>query len=232
MLTRPLHHLRRNPVPYVALLLVLAVGAGGGYALAATKTKTITVCADKKTGILHLKTRGRCERGQTRVTWNQQGPQGPQGLQGPAGQPGAPAAAAWAHVLASGAVFAGQGVSIQHQSAGTYQLTINAPACAQGLNAPVVTVDGGPPNGRVPRSRLPGSPPSQLESIRCVHRGRDEWIVQRRPTRSSTWWMSARDAPDKPLGGVSSSWQRLIVVACLLCSPCLRRAGHADREYQ
>ena len=148
MLTRPLHHLRRNAVPYLALLLVLAVGAGGGYALAATKTKTITVCADKKTGILHLKTRGRCARGQTRVTWNQQGPQGPQGLQGPAGQPGAPAAAAWAHVLASGAVFAGQGVSIQHQSAGTYQLTINAPACAQQLNAPVVTVDSGAPNGQ------------------------------------------------------------------------------------
>ena len=60
MLTRPLHHLRRNAIPYLALLLVLAVGAGGGYALAATKTKTITVCADKKTGILHLKAHGRC----------------------------------------------------------------------------------------------------------------------------------------------------------------------------
>lgn len=150
MLTRPLHHLRRNPVPYVAVVLVLAVSAGGGYALAASKTKTITVCADKKTGVLHLKTRGRCSRGQTRVSWNQEGPQGPQGLQGTAGQPGAPAAAAWAHVLASGAVFAGQGVIIQHQSTGTYQLTINAPACAQGLNAPVVTVDDVPPQSQGP----------------------------------------------------------------------------------
>ena len=177
MLTRPLHHLRRNVVPYLALFLVLAVGAGGGYALAATKTKTITVCADKKTGILHLKTRGRCARGQTRVTWNQQGPQGPQGLQGPGGQPGAPAAAAWAHVLASGAVFAGQGISIQHQSAGTYQLTINAPACAQQLNAPVVTVDSGAPNGQ--GAGVPGclGRRRRLESIRCVHGGRDKWIV-------------------------------------------------------
>ncbi len=83
MLTRPLHHLRRNVVAYLALFLVL--GAGGGYAFAATKTKTITVCADKRTGILHLKTRGRCKRGQTRVTWNQQGPQGLQGLAGPRG---------------------------------------------------------------------------------------------------------------------------------------------------
>ena len=66
MLTRPLHHLRRNVIAYLALFL--ALGAGGGYAMAATKTKTITVCADKTTGVLHLKTRGRCKRGQTRVT--------------------------------------------------------------------------------------------------------------------------------------------------------------------
>ncbi len=146
MLTRPLHHFRRNVVAYLAVFL--ALGAGGGYAMAATKTKTITVCSDKKTGVLRLKAHGRCSRTQTRVTWNQKGPQGPQGLQGPAGQPGAPAAAAWAHVLASGAIFAGQGVSIQHLSAGAYQLTITGSACAQGLNAPVVTVDDVPPGSQ------------------------------------------------------------------------------------
>ena len=129
----------------VVLLLVLAVGVGGGYALAASNTKTITVCADKKTGVLHLKTRGKCKRSQTRVTWNQQGPQGAQGPQGPQGPS---AASAWAVVLASGAVFAGEGVAIQHESPGTYELTITAPACAQRFNAPVVTVnDANPPNG-------------------------------------------------------------------------------------
>jgi hypothetical protein len=143
-----LKSLRRNPAPYLALLLVLAIGAGGGYAFASSKKKTITVCADKKTGLLHLKTRGRCKRSQTRVTWNRQGPQGPQGVQGPAGQPGAPAAAAWAHVLPSGAVFAGQGMSVQHVSLGTYLLTITAPACAQELNAPVVTVNGAAPTNQ------------------------------------------------------------------------------------
>jgi len=148
MLTRPLHHLRRKAIVYLAVFL--ALGAGAGYAVAATKTKTITVCADKTTGVLHLKTHGRCKRGQTRVTWNQRGPQGPGGLQGPAGQPGAPAAAAWAHVLSSGSVFAGQGISIQHVSAGEYQLTVSAVACSQGFNAPVVTVDAGPPNGQAP----------------------------------------------------------------------------------
>jgi hypothetical protein len=51
-------------------------------------------------------------------------------------------------VLASGGVFAGQGISIQHQSAGTYGLTITATACAQRFNAPVITVnDANPPNG-------------------------------------------------------------------------------------
>jgi hypothetical protein len=148
MLTRPLHHLRRNVIAYLVVFLVL--GAGAGYAMAASKTKTITVCADKTTGVLHLKTRGRCKRSQTRVTWNQQGPQGPEGQQGPAGQPGAPAATAWAHVLSSGSVFAGQGISIQHVSSGEYQLTVSAAACSQGFNAPVVTVDAGPPNGQTP----------------------------------------------------------------------------------
>ena len=85
----------RNLIPYLALLVVLVVGAGGGYALAASGTKTITVCADKSTGILHLKTRGRCKSSQTRVTWNQQGPPGPQGAQGAQG-------AHWARTGAAG----------------------------------------------------------------------------------------------------------------------------------
>lgn len=148
-MTKILVHLRRSAIPYVALLLVLAVGLGGGYALAASKTKSITVCADKTTGILHLKTHGRCERSQTRVTWNQQGPQGVPGVQGPAGQAGAPAAAAWANVTNAGSVLAGQGISVQHISAGTYEVTITAPACAHGSNAPVVSVsDTNPPGGQ------------------------------------------------------------------------------------
>lgn len=138
---------RRNLIPYAALLLVLLVGAGGGYALAASKTKSITVCADKKTGILHLHNHGKCKRTQTKVTWNQVGPQGPQGVQGPAGQAGAPAVSVWAQVATNGTVAFGQGISVQHVSTGTYQVTIISPACAHGLNAPVVTVSGGPPTG-------------------------------------------------------------------------------------
>ena len=69
-------HLRRNALPYLVCAVVLVLGIGGGYAYAASKTKTIAVCADKGTGVLHLKNHGRCKRGQTRVTWNQQGPQG------------------------------------------------------------------------------------------------------------------------------------------------------------
>ncbi len=133
----------------VALLVVLAAGVGGGYALAASKTKTITVCADKRTGVLHLKTRGRCKRSQTRVTWNQQGPQGPQGFQGPAGQPGAPAVSVWANVANDGSVVSGQGLSVQHTGAGTYQVTITAALCATASNAPVVSVsDTNAPGGQ------------------------------------------------------------------------------------
>jgi hypothetical protein len=127
---------------------VLVLGVGGGYAYAASKTKTITVCADKSTGVLHLHNHGKCKRGQSRVTWNQKGPQGAQGTQGPAGAPGAPAVSVWANVTNAGSLFSGQGLSVQHLSAGTYQVTITAPACAHGSNAPVVTVsDSSQPGG-------------------------------------------------------------------------------------
>ena len=48
---------------------------------------------------------------------------------------------------------------MQHVSAGTYQVTITAPACAQGSNAPVITVsDANPPSGQRPaRSRSRGT---------------------------------------------------------------------------
>ncbi len=154
---------RRNVIPYLALVLVLVVGAGGGYALAASKTKTITVCADKKTGILHLKTRGRCKSSQTRVTWNQQGPQGVQGAQGPQGTQGATGATGaqgpqgtqgpagvtvWAEVAGNGTVVAGQGLTVQRTSAGTYQVTVTDSTCSREQNAPVVSVaDANPPNG-------------------------------------------------------------------------------------
>jgi hypothetical protein len=145
-------HARRNPIPYLLLAMAIVLAVGGGYALAASKVKTITVCADKKTGVLHLKTHGKCKRGQTRVTWNQRGPQGPQGVagaQGPAGQPGAPAINAWANVANDGSVVFGRGIAVQHVGAGTYQVTITAPACAQGSNAPTVSVSdsSGPAGG-------------------------------------------------------------------------------------
>ena len=149
-MTDLLAHMRRSAIPYLALLLVLVAGLGGGYALAASKTKSITVCADKKTGILHLKARGRCKRGQTRVAWNQQGPPGPEGVPGALGAPGAAAVSVWANVANAGSVVSGQGLSVQHVAAGTYQVTITAAACAHGANAPVVSVsDTNPPGGQL-----------------------------------------------------------------------------------
>src|ERR1700722_5267099 len=103
-MTDLLAHMRRSAIPYAALLLVLVAGLGGGYALAASKPKSITVCADKKTGILHLKPQGKGKRGQTRVMWNQKAPQGPAGVPGPAGQQGASAVSVWANVTNAGSV--------------------------------------------------------------------------------------------------------------------------------
>jgi hypothetical protein len=153
MPTRLLHHIRHHVIAYLAL--VLALGAGGGYAMAASNTTTITVCADKNTGVLHLKTRGRCKSSQTRVVWNQQGPQGVQGPSGPQGSqgsqgapgvqgaqgvPGATGVSVWANVEDNGTVIAGRGVSVQRVQAGTYQVTITDATCAHATNAPVVSV--------------------------------------------------------------------------------------------
>jgi hypothetical protein len=160
MVTRLLHHIRMNVIAYLALFV--ALGAGGGYAVAASNDKTITVCADKKSGVLHLKTRGRCKSSQTRLTWNGEGPQGIQGAagqQGAQGVPGAPglagaqgasAVSVWAYVAGNGAVIAGQGLTVQRTMAGTYQVTVTDPTCASETSAPVVSEsDDNPPNGQM-----------------------------------------------------------------------------------
>lgn len=144
MAHRIIRHLRANVVAYLAL--GIALGGGGGYAVAATsRSKTITVCAQRKTGLLYLHQRGRCQRGQTKVSWNQQGVPGPQGAAGPAG---ASAVSVWAEVSDSGAVVSGNGLSVEHVSGGTYRVTVSSPGCAAGFNAPTVTVsDSNPPAG-------------------------------------------------------------------------------------
>jgi len=137
-------HVRGNVVAYLAL--AVAIGGGGGYAIAATTTRTITVCANRKTGVLYLHQHGRCSRQQKKVSWNQRGPTGPRGVQGPAG---ASAISVWGVVAGNGTVTSGQGLSVQHVAAGTYQVTVTAAACAQGPNAPTVTVsDANPPAGQ------------------------------------------------------------------------------------
>ena len=180
MLTRLLHHIRKNVIAYLALFV--ALGAGGGYAVAASNNKTITVCADKKTGVLHLKTRGRCKSSQTRVSWNQQGPQGlqgpqgPQGSQGPAGRRREPAGAqgpagvsVWANVADNGTVIAGQGHRRYNAcTAGTYQVTITDPTCALETNAPVVSVSDAAPRAG-PGRRIPGGVVRRQRGQRAVH---------------------------------------------------------------
>ena len=145
-MTKLLTWIRGQAIAILALFLALS----GGYALAATtRSKTITVCANKKTGLLYLHSHGRCTRKQTRISWNQQGPQGPEGGQGPSGAAGTPAVSVWGIVAGNGQVLAGQGLSVQHVSAGTYQVTVTAAGCATGFNAPTVSVsDANPPAGQ------------------------------------------------------------------------------------
>jgi len=139
MLQRFQSHLRGNVVAYVAI--AIALSAGGGYAVAATggASKTITACAAKSTGLLYLHTKGRCAKGQTRVTWNQQGPIGPTG---PAGQS---VVGAFAIVDYDGSILYGNGVSAQLTAPGTYTVTITN-GCAKGLNVLTVTASLGSPS--------------------------------------------------------------------------------------
>ena len=129
---------------------------------------------------------GKCKRGQTRVTWNQQGPQGAQGIQGPAGRAGS---ARGQRLGATSRMRArcssGQGLSVQHVSAGTYQVTITAPACAHGSNAPVITVsDSNPPAGQA-GGRVSGRVvrvDGQQPAVHGVHgRGRGRLVHADRP---------------------------------------------------
>lgn len=138
MSARPLRHARRNLVSYIAIFLAL----GGGYAIAAGNTTTIHACVVKKTGELLVK--ARCSRGQSRLVWNQQGPQGQ------------PPVTAWAAVNAVGFTGAGtRGISVQHVSTGTYDLTATPSQCTKVTDAPIVTVDTAIPAGSTPPGQFP-----------------------------------------------------------------------------
>ena len=134
-------------VQLAAATLAGALISAGGYALAASGGSTIHACADARTGTLHLQKR--CHSGQRRITWNQRGPQGLRGARGATGPAGTSPVAAWAVVAGDGSAVGAHGISAQHVSAGTYQLTATPTQCAQGMNAPVVTVsDSNPPAGQ------------------------------------------------------------------------------------
>jgi hypothetical protein len=120
-------------------ILNIAVGviagallAGGSYALGAgSSSKTITSCVVKKTH--ELLVQNRCGRGESRLTWSQQGPRGVQGNTGPQGPP---AASAWARIVpgASSAIVSdGENLSVQQDGNGVFTLTAGAP-CTSGTN--------------------------------------------------------------------------------------------------
>jgi hypothetical protein len=135
-------HLRSNVIGYLALFL--AVGAGGGYAIAATGGSTISGCVVKLTG--ELLVRGRCAKGQTKLTWNEVGPRGKTGV---TGAPGQAPPSAWAIVSNAGIAEPTDGIAVQRLSAGTYQVSVTAAPCAGKENAPVVSVsDVNPPAGQ------------------------------------------------------------------------------------
>ncbi|MGO9753840.1 MAG: hypothetical protein ACLP22_20590 [Solirubrobacteraceae bacterium] len=138
---------------FLQLLTALLVGAllaGGSYALGSTSSsKTVSGCVVNATHELLIQKR--CGRGQSRLSWNKQGPQGVPGNTGPQGPP---AAAAWARVLSGNGgtvVQDSEDLSVQSDGDGVYTLTAGGPCKSGSDPSEVVT----PSNGDVDTNGIP-----------------------------------------------------------------------------
>lgn len=74
-----------------ALVGIVMLLIGGGYALASGGGNTINACVKKQGGALYKAKK--CHKGDSKISWNKQGPRGKTGRPGPAGAQGAPGAA-------------------------------------------------------------------------------------------------------------------------------------------
>jgi hypothetical protein len=72
-------------VAIVAIASVAIAAQGGG-------SKNVVLCAEKKGGDLRLASKGKCGKGERKLTISKQGPKGEPGATGPQGAPGSDAA--------------------------------------------------------------------------------------------------------------------------------------------
>ncbi len=88
---------RRSTIVLTGTVAALSVALCGGIAVAVTKPAPVVACAAAKTGALHLAAKGKCHKGERKLTWAALGPRGltgargiagPSGPAGPAGTPG------------------------------------------------------------------------------------------------------------------------------------------------
>ena len=76
-----------------AAIAGLLIALGVALAQGASKTGVIKACAKKKSGALSLAKKGKCKKGQKKVSWNAKGPPGAPGSPGGPGKPGFSASA-------------------------------------------------------------------------------------------------------------------------------------------
>jgi hypothetical protein len=144
-----------------AAVLAGALLATGGYALAASATKTIHACVSKTSHVLAVEKH--CGKGQTTLTWNQQGPAGQAGrtgATGPAGpdvvgafgiiafDPGAHVSGVTSENLA--VTSTGTGTAVVNLTGGpcvNQTPTITATAQTATGGSPALAYVSGPPNG-------------------------------------------------------------------------------------
>ena len=156
---------------------ILAVVAVGDASAATRGGSTTTICVHHRGGGLY-RSRGRCARHDSKLSWNPagrqvsagaQGPQGPAGAQGPqgaagaAGTPGAPATRYFAQITSEGTVNAsGSPVSVDHLNTGLYLVNfgIDVTHCTALANQGGVPefwwpgANTGAPNGYDPRVNI------------------------------------------------------------------------------
>jgi hypothetical protein len=131
----------RKPLLLLVAVLSLSLLAGAAPgANAAAKKRRVTACVIKKgedKGLMRFAPRGKCKRGEKKLTWNKKGRRGPRGEQGPAGGGGGGTNPLVTQLSASVSSLCSQ------LSAVTNQLTaVQSALAGLGLNSVLTTLGG------------------------------------------------------------------------------------------
>lgn len=141
---------KRARLAAVAASATLLVVGGAAYATIPSNN-VINACYTKSGGLLRVvdSTVTTCNKSETSLAWNVQGPKGDRGEPGPQGEPGI---SLFANVNANGVLISGTAISVERTSTNRYNVRFNrnVSQCAATANVgstgtPVVVASGAAP---------------------------------------------------------------------------------------